>query len=300
MINVPNVALEKRNHRPIGVFDSGLGGLRVLDRLMQTLPDEHFVYLGDTQHMPYGEKTQEQVSAYVTGCLNWLFKAHQVKMVVVACNTAAAVASDQFTLYGNEDVPFVDPVTPICRWLKQENAYRKVGVLATPATVASNRYAILLERLQADLALTQVPCDNLATIIEEGRFDSPECIAMLHQYLQPLKDEAVEALILGCTHYPYVINTIISMVPEMDVLDPAVFMALEARRILSEACLGVSSASSGHSNASEKITTRIAKVDYFVTAEPDRFYETSRRMPFQALAMKKPVVVSTDIPLIRL
>jgi glutamate racemase len=273
----------ERSRRPIGVFDSGLGGLRVLDRLMQTLPDEHFVYLGDTLHMPYGEKTPEQLDEYVSGCLDWLFMQYQVKMVVVACNTASTAAAHLLRPLQDAGIPIVDPVTPICRWLAAERRYQRVGVMATRATVASNRYRALLDRMGGeDIELVQEACGNLATVIEEGRGNTPECDAMIGEYLKPLLATDVEAIILGCTHYPYVMDQIATRAPGVEILDPAVFMALEAKRLLAEQQL-----------ATPLQTAReIAEVDYFVTAEPDKFYETSRRMPFQALAMKQPVVVS--------
>jgi len=284
MSGLSEPAPENRTHAPIGVFDSGLGGLRVLDRLMHTLPDERFVYLGDTQHMPYGEKTHAQVVEYVNGCLNWLFEAHQVKMVVVACNTAASVAPHLFVQYPK--VPFVDPVTPICRWLKEDARYQRVGVMATIATVASNRYQALLDDLQAPVRLFQVGCGNLATLIEEGEGDTSACDGLLRKYIKPLREAEAQAIVLGCTHYPYVMDQIAALAPEADILDPAVFMALEAKRLLAE-----------HQLAETRKTGRtVAEVDYFVTAEPDRFYETSLKMPFQALAMKQPQVVSTALP----
>lgn len=280
----PDRSVSLSTDHPIGVFDSGLGGLRVLDRLMHTLPEERFVYLGDTQHMPYGEKTAEQVSEAVAGCLNWLFQTHRVKMVVAACNTAASVASHLFGQY--DGVPFVDPVTPICRWLKTDGRYKQVGIMATDATVASNRYHKLLQELQSPIALSQVACGNLATLIEEGQGDSPACNAALRKYLQPLKEKRVEAIILGCTHYPYVMDQVAALAPECDILDPSVFMALETKALLAQFGLG----------STQQTGRTVAEVDYFVTAEPDRFYETSLRMPFQALAMKQPTVISTVLP----
>lgn len=273
-------SLTDLQRKPIGVFDSGLGGLRVLDRLMQTLPDERFVYLGDTLHMPYGQKTQAQVTEYLSASLNWLFEQHQIKMMVVACNTAASVAPHLFTQYAG--VPFVDPVTPICHWLATESHYQKVGVMATPATVASNRYQVLLTQLNAPLELFQVGCDNLATVIEEGRGDTPACEALLKKYLKPLQEKETQAVVLGCTHYPYVMDQVSALAADMDVLDPAAFMAMETRKLLK----------THHLAHPENLVRReVAEVEYFVTAEPDRFYETSRRMPFQALAMKHPQVV---------
>jgi glutamate racemase len=278
----PNMS-QNRN-LPIGVFDSGLGGLRVLDRLMHTLPEERFVYLGDTLHMPYGEKSHAQVVDYVAGCLNWLFETHQVKMVVVACNTAASVAPHLFEAY--PDVPFVDPIMPICRWLEAEKRYQHIGVMATLATVASNRYPSLLSAMHSEIRLTQMGCGNLATLIEEGEGDTQACDGLLRKYLQPLLKEQVQAIILGCTHYPYVMDQIAALAPDCDILDPAVFMALEAKRLLVERQL----------NVLQNTGRSVAEVDYFVTAEPDRFYETSLKMPFQALAMKQPTVISAAIP----
>jgi glutamate racemase len=193
------------------------------------------------------------------------------------------VASHLFTQY--EGVPFVDPVTPICRWLKTDGRYHQVGVMATDATVASNRYPKLLGELQSSIVLTQVACGNLATLIEEGQGDSPACDAALRKYLQPLKAKPVEAIVLGCTHYPYVMDQVAALAPECEILDPSVFMALETKALLAQ-----------HGLASNRHTGRaVAEVDYFVTAEPDRFYETSLRMPFQALAMKQPTVISTAV-----
>ncbi|WP_373531403.1 glutamate racemase [Vampirovibrio sp.] len=279
------IAQSKQAHpnTPIGVFDSGLGGLRVLDRLMQTLPNERFVYLGDTLHMPYGEKTQSQVTAYFSDCLNWLVSAHQVKMVVVACNTAASVAPQLFGQFVG--IPFVDPVTPICRWLATEGKYTTVGVMATPATVASNRYQILLDQLNAPINLSQVGCDNLASLIEAGKGHTPVCESLLRQYLRPLQDREAQAIVLGCTHYPYVLDQVAALSPNADILDPAAFMAVEAKRLLDAHQLAVP----------RTVERSVAEVDYFVTSEPQLFFETSRRMPFQALAMKPPAVVTIPV-----
>lgn len=208
-------------------------------------------------------------------------------MMVVACNTAASVAAHTFSRY--PETPFLDPVTPICRWLKAESRYQSVGVMATPATAASNRYETLLRELHSAIELTQIGCNNLATVIEEGRGETDECLSMLREYVAPFVAKPVEALVLGCTHYPYVMHRIVEIVPKhIDVLDPAVFMALEAKRILKQNYLA----------CPEKTGRKIAEVDYFVTAEPDQFYETSLRMPFEALAMKQPVIAPIHTPVL--
>lgn len=278
---------------PIGVFDSGLGGLRVLDRLIQAFPAERFVYLGDTQHMPYGHKTHDEVKRYVADALHWFFtpnaaKSTPVKMMIIACNTASAVASELFSHY--EPTPFIDPVTAMCRWLVEGSRYRNIGILATPATVASNRYRHVLDELtsatQAEqtskVLLTQVGCEHLATVIEEGGLGTPACEALLVQYLTPLQTANVEAIVLGCTHYPYAEARIAALAPQSHILDPDIYMVMEVARLLKSRQLAT------HRHA----IGPLASVDYFVTAEPARFFETSRQMPFRAIAMKPPTVIT--------
>jgi glutamate racemase len=288
-----------RTDWPIGVFDSGLGGMRVLDRLIQAFPAERFVYLGDTQHMPYGHKSHAEVQGYVADALHWFFtptslKSTPVKMMLVACNTASAVASDQFAGYA--PAPFIDPVTSMCRWLVDSSRYQNVGILATPATVASNRYRQVLDALTKDasqastakqlndpgaITLTQVGCEHLATVIEEGGLGTPACEELLVKYLAPLQAAEVEAIVLGCTHYPYAEARIAALAPQSHILDPDIYMVMEVARLLKSRQLATSRQAEGP----------LAEVDYFVTAEPNRFFETSRRMPFRAIAMKPPTVI---------
>lgn len=289
------------DHRPIGVFDSGLGGLRVLDRLMQAFPSERFVYLGDTLNMPYGHKSPNDVKRFVAAALAWFFSPSAlsscgeeniegagrlpVKMMVIACNTAAAVASEVFARYTEApfSAPFVDPVTAICRWLADAERYKHIGVMATPATVTSNRYRDVLDSLNAPaLKVRQVGCEHLATVIEEGGLGTPACDALLVKYLAPLQAARVEAIVLGCTHYPYAEDRIAALAPETDILDPEIYMVREVGRLLRTRQL----------TAPPQEDRPLAAVEYFVTADPTRFYEVSHRMPFRALAMKPPTVIT--------
>jgi glutamate racemase len=277
------------DHRPIGVFDSGLGGLRVLDRLMQAFPSERFVYLGDTLNMPYGHKSHDDVKRFVAAALAWFFEPGEnrlpVKMMVIACNTAAAVASGMFARYAAPpfSAPFVDPVTAICRWLADADCYKHIGVMATPATVASNRYRRVLDSLDATaLKVRQVGCEHLATVIEEGGLGTPACDALLVKYLAPLQAARVEAIVLGCTHYPYAQDRIAALAPETDILDPDIYMVREVGRLLRARQLA----------APPQTDRALAAVEYFVTADSARFYEVSHRMPFRALAMKTPSVIT--------
>jgi len=273
---------------PIGVFDSGLGGLRVLDRLLQAFPNERFIYLGDTLHMPYGHKTDAQVRQYVAACLRWLFAKQPVKLMVIACNTAAAVATPCFEPYGT--IPFVDPVKPICAWLVENNLYKTLGLMATPATVASNRYRNVLDSLGAEnLPLEAVACEHLASIIEAGEVDTLACRALLEKYLAPLQQKAVEAVILGCTHYPYAHAQIAELAPDTVILDPDVFMVRQVEKLLAGEVDGWKVPPSTRNR-----NTSLSRVDYFVTQAPERFYDAGRKMPFQAIAMQEPQLAVPD------
>lgn len=271
---------------PIGVFDSGLGGLRVLDRLVQAFPQERFVYLGDTQYMPYGEKPPQQVRQRVLAALDWMMGTHQVKLMVVACNTAAAVAPDLFERY--RPIPFVDPVQPICQWLGAQADFHRVGLMATPSTVASQRYPHLLRDTR--LQLTAVACDGLASLIEAGQGDTPACQTMLRHYLAPLQHADVQAIVLGCTHYPYVQAHIEAISgPNITLINPAQVMTQTVGHLLQQHGMRAVPATP----VSPHPTPKQAHVDYYVTAEPDQFYQTSRRLPFtyDPLDVSPPTVI---------
>jgi glutamate racemase len=283
---------------PIGVFDSGLGGLRVLDRLLQAFPNERFVYLGDTQHMPYGHKSDAEVCQAVSACLAWLFHYQPVKLMVVACNTAAATAADCFKPYA--PVPFVDPVSAMCGWLAEKNSYRRLGLMATPATVASDRYRTLLDGLGAqEIGIQAIACEHLASVIEAGEVDTLACRALLEKYLAPLRASAVEAIILGCTHYPYAHTQIAELAPEAEILDPDIYMVRQIAGLLplvgaTRELKGSATSSTGNlrqkpgRNSPTLLSPAEARVEYYVTQAPERFYKAGQQMPFQAIAMQLP------------
>jgi glutamate racemase len=274
------------NTLPIGVFDSGLGGLRVLDRLLQAFPNERFIYLGDTQHMPYGHKTDAQVRNYVSACLSWLFARQPVKLMVIACNTAAAVATPCFEPYA--PVPFVDPVTAICGWLAESDLYKRLGLMATPATVASTSYRRVLDLLGAShIDIQSVACEHLASVIEAGEVDTLACRALLEKYLSPLREAAVEAIVLGCTHYPYAHAQIAELAPESAILDPDIFMVRQVERLLPVVGSSAKKSFTENTPASER-------VEYYVTQSPERFFQAGRQMPFQAIALQTPQLAHPD------
>lgn len=185
--------------RPIGVFDSGVGGLTVLHECLVTMPNEDFVYLGDHARLPYGPRSSDEVRRFAHEIGTYL-ERHGVKMVVVACNTATAAALPD--LQEQLAVPVVSVIVPEAHAAVQATRNRRIGLLATELTVASGRYETLVRTLDAGVQLTSVACPKLVPLIEAGDTFSDEVAAAVRAYAEPSKQAGCDTVILGCTHYP--------------------------------------------------------------------------------------------------
>ena len=190
---------------PIGVFDSGLGGLTVLKSLENILPHESFIYFGDTAHVPYGTKSAETVTKYSRNILDFFLK-HKTKAIVIACNTASAVAFRH--LQRDYDIPLFDVVSPSVEYSINITNTRKIGVIGTYSTIHSKAYTEMFKKLGSDCKIYEVPCPLFVPIIEEGWSDSPVAKEVAEIYLQDFINSNIDTLILGCTHYPIMANTI--------------------------------------------------------------------------------------------
>lgn len=187
--------------QPIGMFDSGVGGLTVLEECLIALPAEDFVYYGDTAWFPYGEKSRAELRSRTQAIGEWLI-AQDVKLVVVACNTATAAALEHLQQHLN--VPVMGVMAPEARAAAQTTRNRRVGLLATEATVASGSYERMILANDAGVAVTSVACPRLAPAIQAGVGWDDEVVEMVRDYTEPLRDAHVDTVILGCTHYPMV------------------------------------------------------------------------------------------------
>jgi glutamate racemase len=183
---------------PIGVFDSGVGGITVLQALRERLPGEHFLYLGDTARLPYGTKSSVTVQRYALNAAAHLAR-HEIKLLVVACNTASAFALDE--LMDVSPVPVVGVVGPGVRAAVATGA-RRIAVIGTEGTIRSGVYQSALIDIDPAIEVRSVPSPLLVPLAEEGWGDHPVTDQVVTHYLRPLKDWGAEALILGCTHYP--------------------------------------------------------------------------------------------------
>jgi glutamate racemase len=198
--------------QPIGVFDSGLGGLTVLRALIDLLPDERVVYFGDTGRFPYGPKPAEEVLAHALEITDVLL-ARGVKLLVVACNSAAAAALD--TLQAELDIPVIGVIEPGLRAAARVTRSGRVGVIGTVGTIASGAYQRLADRLDdetgvrtIEVDLTCAACPGFVEFVEAGDVDSDQVHVLAERLLAPVRDATVDTLVLGCTHYPLLARTI--------------------------------------------------------------------------------------------
>ena len=222
------------NHKPIGVFDSGVGGLSVLHALRQELPHEQFLYVGDSGCAPYGDRSAEFVVERAITITDFLV-TQGAKAVVVACNTATAIAVE--SLRARFALPIV-AIEPAVKPAASRTRSRVVGVLATTGTLSSPNMAKLLVSYGSDVEFVIQPCPGLADQVEKGELDSEETRALVKRYVRPIVDKGGDIVVLGCTHYPFLRSLIQEVAgPAVDVIDPATPVAREVRRRLESAGL---------------------------------------------------------------
>jgi len=216
--------------RPIGVFDSGIGGLTVAAALRELLPAENIFYIGDTARVPYGGKTQGTIERYSIE-ISGLLLAEQAKMIVVACNTASALAVPR--LQEILKVPVVGVIQPGAKAAVAATRNGKIGVIGTKATVHSRAYERAIHEVNPDLQVISKPCPLLVPLIEEGWLDDAITDQVIRRYLEKLIREDIDTLVLGCTHYPLLTTAIKKFVgPEIRLVDSAQNCALAVRELL--------------------------------------------------------------------
>lgn len=217
----------------IGVFDSGLGGLTVLSAVQQLLPHESTVYLGDTARCPYGPRPHDEVRGFAVQIARFLAKAHRLKLLVVACNTASAVALPAIQA-AVPHVPVLGVIEPGARAALQTTRSGRIGVMATIGTVSSHAYRRTIMSLQGSAQPVEQACPRLVPLVEAGYTNTPEVAFWLRTYLAPLREAQVDTIILGCTHYPLMRPLIDRLTAAwgISIVDSAYTTAVQARAIL--------------------------------------------------------------------
>ena len=240
----------------IGVFDSGIGGLTVVKSIIDLMPGENIVYFGDTAHVPYGTRSEKQITEYVNEDVRFLMN-FDVKAIVVACNTADAIAREK--VENNYPVPFFGVVSPASRKAAETTKNGIIGVIATNATIASRSYEKAIGAVDSSLTVIGKACPLLVPLVENNRFRKNDNVieTVLREYLEPLKEQNVDTLLLGCTHYPLLYDVIQDIMPGVSIISSSVAAATELKKGLEAADL---------LSKSEK-----GKQEYYVSDNPALF-----------------------------
>lgn len=246
-------AQTKRNARPVGVFDSGIGGLTVAAAIRSRLPNEKIVYIGDTARVPYGGKSRETVERYGVE-IGGLLMTENAKVIVVACNTASALAVPRMREVFK--TPVIEVIGPGAEAAIARTRNGRIGVIGTRATMSSQAYEHAIRRLNPDAQVFSAACPLLVPLIEEGMFDDAITDQVLMRYLRPLLEEGIDTLVLGCTHYPLIGPAIARAVgDQVALVDSAANCALAVKSLFDQEALGAPAAQSGRLDVSFTDTT---------------------------------------------
>lgn len=227
--------IEARRNSPLGVFDSGIGGLTVAAALRELMPTENIFYIGDTARVPYGGKTRQTIERYASE-ITGLLLAERAKIIVVACNTASALAVPK--LEQELRVPIIGVIEPGARAAAAATRKGHVGVIGTYATVYSRAYELAIHAINPEIRVTSQPCPMLVPLIEEGWLDDTITDQVIRRYLEKMIREEIDTLVLGCTHYPLLKEAIQRFVgPEITLVDSAHNCAAAVKKLLAKECL---------------------------------------------------------------
>jgi glutamate racemase len=247
---------------PIGIFDSGIGGLTVAKKIFELLPNESVIYFGDTARYPYGPRSKRIVRSFSFQNTNFLLR-QRVKLVVVACNTASAVALD--ILRKSYDIPMIGVVEPGARAAARATRNGRIGVIGTVGTIHSGAYQKAIRRLNPQLRVHAIPCPLFVSLAEEGYVNKEATRLIAREYLSPLLKKRVDTLVLGCTHYPLLKSVISRVMGEgTELIDSAGETAREVKSFLIESAL-------------LRNTRRRAFHRFYVSDIPDRFVQVGER-----------------------
>lgn len=207
---------------PIAFFDSGVGGLTVFEKVKKLLPNENYLYFGDTKNMPYGEKTPEQLVEFADRIFRF-FEKKNAKAVVIACNTSSAVAYEK--LKNNYNFKIYPIIQSVCKTLAELKEVKKLCVIATPATINSHAYAKEISKYNPDMQVVEIPAPNWVRIVEEHRINQPQSIEQVKEILEFAQSYSPDKIVLACTHYPYLLEVLKKFMPEDKFIDPSVYFA---------------------------------------------------------------------------
>jgi glutamate racemase len=265
------------NALPIGLFDSGVGGLTVLREVAKQLPTESTVYFGDTARVPYGSKSRDVITRFSLEITQFLLQ-EKVKMIVVACNTASAFAMS--ALRGRFDVPVIGVIEPGAQAALAGTKSKRIGVIGTEGTIESQAYTEAIHRLKPDAQVFGQACPLIVPLVEEGWLEKPVALEIVKEYLVPLLQNTIDTMVLGCTHYPLLKNLLSRVAgPSVGLIDSAEETARTVGRELKNLKL--------EAPAGSPVVRR-----YFVSDAPEKFEKVGQRFLGQAVPGVKHVDIS--------
>ncbi len=266
---------------PVGIFDSGVGGLTVVKEVLKLMPFEDVVYLGDTARVPYGIRSKETVTRYAIENTEFLLSIG-IKMIIIACNTVSAVAIEEVS--SRVDIPVVGVIKPGALAALRVTRNHRIGVIGTETTINSSTYQRELKKLDPDIEVFVKACPLFVPLVEEGLTGGEIAELVVRYYLDEMKDNGIDTLVLGCTHYPLLKAVIRDVVgPEVVLIDSAVETAEAARDILKEIDL-------------LRQTNPSPSRRFFVTDSPERFRSVGERFLGQSLDMVEKVQIPLRNP----
>lgn len=260
--------MENKRTAPIGVFDSGVGGLTVVREIIRQLPDENIVYFGDTARVPYGSKSKNTIIRFSEQIIRFL-KTKQVKAIVIACNTASALALD--AVRDEFDVPILGVVIPGARAAVDATTNGKVGVVGTEATVQSGMYTKVIQEMNPEIEVIEKACPLFVPLVEEGFKEHHVTREVIDYYLDSMKKTDIDAMILGCTHYPLLRSKIRAYMGEkIQIVNPAYETAMDLRKLLKEMDM-----------ENDGTVTAASRYEFFVSDAAEKFRKFANTvMPF--------------------
>ena len=262
------MGMESRKTAPVGVFDSGVGGLTVAREISRQLPEENIVYFGDTARVPYGSKSQNTIIRFSEQIIRFL-KTKQVKAIVIACNTASALALD--AVRDEFDIPIMGVVIPGARAAVEVTKNRKVGVVGTDATVQSGMYTKVIHEMAPDITVIEKACPLFVPLVEEGFKEHVVTREIIEYYLESMRNTDIDAMILGCTHYPLIRSKIRDyMGDRIQIVNPAYETAMDLKKMLEERGM-----------ANDGSTEQHSRYSFFVSDAAEKFRKFANTvMPF--------------------
>lgn len=262
-----------KNTAPIGVFDSGVGGLTVVREIVRQLPNENIVYFGDTARVPYGSKSQNTIIRFSEQIIRFL-KTKEVKAIVIACNTASALALD--AVRDEFDIPIMGVIVPGARAAVETTQNHKVGVVATDATVRSGMYTKIIQEMDPSIEVVEKACPLFVPLVEEGLKKHQVTQLMIQYYLESMKKTDIDAMILGCTHYPLLRSRIREYMGEnIQIVNPAYETAMDLKRVLAEYDM------TNHGEAEQSAEPFYGHYEFYVSDMAEKFRTFANTvMPF--------------------